>query len=129
MSIWRISFVCDDLVRMARFWLDTCGIVAEPVDDPLAPERQGIAVRLSAGCILEYTCFPGLPGDRGSGDLRRIELVVDDPDVWARLQQAPASGGGDVMPDGRVAILDPVGLLLVCACGVGNGPAGDLART
>lgn len=123
MSIQRLSFVCDDLAGMARFWQATFGIVAIPTTDDLVPERQGLLVPVSPGCGVEYLCFPGMPGDRGSGDLRRLDLQIGDPARWAALRAAVRAGSqagtGDTLPDGRIAVLDPSGLLLVC-----SGPTG-----
>jgi catechol 2,3-dioxygenase-like lactoylglutathione lyase family enzyme len=116
-QLQRISLVCDDLERVARFWLDTFGLEGWPGGDPYNPERQVLLIGDAAAPFLEYVRFPGQPGDRGSGDLRRLDLGVP-PAVWERLLSGVGSGYIDPLPDGRMAVLEPhSGLLIVCRPG------------
>jgi catechol 2,3-dioxygenase-like lactoylglutathione lyase family enzyme len=110
----RLSLVCDDLDGAARFWRDTFGLVGRLTGDPLNSERTVLEIGGASGSILEYVWFPGQPGDRGDGDLRRLELAVAG-DVWQRLGTAVGAGACDLLPDGRIAVLEPAtGLLIVC---------------
>jgi catechol 2,3-dioxygenase-like lactoylglutathione lyase family enzyme len=110
----RISLICDDLERVARFWQDEFGLVGQWTTDPLTPERQVLVIGDGPAAPIEYVWFPGQPGDRGSGDLRRLDLRVG-ADVWQRLEARIGSGPVDRLPDGRLAVLEPhTGLLIAC---------------
>jgi hypothetical protein len=110
----RISMVCDDLDRAAQFWQETFGLIGRRTGDPLNGERTVLAIGDADRPVLEYVWFPGQPGDRGDGDLRRLELAVSG-EVWDRLRAAVGAGPVDLLPDGRIAVLETLaGLLIVC---------------
>jgi catechol 2,3-dioxygenase-like lactoylglutathione lyase family enzyme len=114
MHLERISLVCDDLTQAAAFWQDVFGLSGRLGTDPVNPERQVLRIAAGGEDFLEYVWFPGQPGDRGSGDLRRIDLVVG-PAVRDRLVALIGAGPVDRLPDGRLAVLErQTGLLIVC---------------
>lgn len=121
MRIGRISLVCDDLEAMAAFWRDSLGLIGRDGVDPLHPERRLLIIDLGTDASLEYVWFPGLPGDRGSGDLRRLEFSDPDPGVWQRLQGVAQSLP---LPGAPLAVLEPTGVLLVFWPPTGDDVAG-----
>lgn len=110
-TLAAVSLVCDDLAAMARFWQAAFDFPVRWRTDPIAPERQLLQVDLGAGAV-EYSRFAGQPGERGSGDLRRLDLVVDDPASWSSLADRLDRAGAATLGARARLILDPAGLMI-----------------
>lgn len=110
-TLASVSLVCDDLEAMAQFWQTAFGFPQRWRADPIDPERQLLQIDVGTGAV-EYSFFAGQPGERGSGDLRRLDLAVDDPAGWASLaDRLDRAGAATLGPRARL-ILDPAGLMI-----------------
>lgn len=110
-TLASVSLVCDDLEAMARFWQTAFDFPQRWTTDPIDPERQLLQIDLGSGAV-EYSFFAGQPGERGSGDLRRLDLVVDDPASWPDLVARLDRHGAAALNTNARLILDPAGLMI-----------------
>lgn len=117
--LMSVSLVCDDLEAMARFWQSAFDFPQQWRTDPLAPERQLLVIDVGQGAV-EYSHVDGQPAERGSGDLRRLALIVDGAADWSRLAARLDRAGAALLPPRDRLILDPGGLLIHV-----QGPPGD----
>lgn len=110
MEISSLTIACNDLDAAERFWAEAFGLPARRSHDLLAPERELLHVPVG-DAHLEYFRFPGMPTERGSGDVLRLDVRVpaeDWPPLAARLD---AFGAAGLSATSRV-LLDPGGLMI-----------------